>query len=222
MNTAPPDPKAAPQSSVASGPSAFPGPARAVSGRFRHQRLKLLAVLLVCASPVILSYLFYYVLPPSGRTNYGTLILPQRPVPELRLADAQGKPYRLTTHLGQWVVLQVDTGACGKACADKLYALRQQRTMTGKERERIDRVWLVTDAVRPSAELLRDYEGTVVLRADPAELAALMPLEPGSRIEDYLWVVDPLGFLMMRFPADGEPSKIRKDISRLLKASRVG
>ncbi len=221
MNTAPSDSNAAPQATAAV-PDAFPETARAEAARFRHQRLKLLAVLLVCASPVILSYLFYYVLPPSGRTNYGTLILPQRPVPELRLADSEGKPYRFATHLGQWVVLQVDAGACGKACADKLYALRQQRTMTGKARERIDRVWLVTDAVRPSAELLRDYDGTAVLRADPAELAALMPLEPGKRIEDYLWVVDPLGFLMMRFPADGEPSKIRKDISRLLKASRVG
>jgi len=222
VNTAPPDSQAALQGAAASAPSASPETARADAARFRHQRLKLLAVLLVCASPVILSYLFYYVLPPSGRTNFGTLILPQRPVPELRLADAEGKPYRFATHLGQWVLLQVDAGACGKACADKLYALRQQRTMTGKERERIDRVWLVSDAVKPAAELLRDYEGTVVLRADPAELTALMPLEPGKRIEDYLWVVDPLGFLMMRFPADGEPSKIRKDISRLLKASRVG
>jgi cytochrome oxidase Cu insertion factor (SCO1/SenC/PrrC family) len=216
VNTAPPDSQAA--SSVS--PAADTPPAD--PSRFRNQRLKLLAVLLVCASPVILSYLFYYVLPPSGRTNFGTLILPQRPVPELRLVDAEGKPYRFATHLGQWVVLQVDAGACEKACADKLYALRQQRTMTGKERERIDRVWLVTDAVKPSAELMRDYEGTFVMRADAAELAALMPVEPGRRLEDYLWVIDPMGNLMMRFPADGEPAKIRKDISRLLKASRVG
>jgi peroxiredoxin len=216
VNTAPPDSQTAPSvSPAADAPPADPS-------RFRNQRLKLLGVLLVCASPVILSYLFYYVLPPSGRTNFGTLIVPQRPVPELRLADADGKPYRFATHLGQWVVLQVDAGACEKACADKLYALRQQRTMTGKERERIDRVWLVTDAVKPSAELLRDYEGTFVMRADAAELAALMPVEPGRRLEDYLWVIDPMGNLMMRFPADGEPAKIRKDISRLLKASRVG
>ncbi len=181
-----------------------------------------MGVLLVCAAPVILSYLFYYVLPPSGRTNYGTLILPQRPVPELRLAAPDGTPYRFASHLGQWVMLQIDAGACNKPCVDKLYALRQQRTMTGKERERIDRVWLVTDATSPAAELLRDYEGTVVLRADPAELTALMPVEPGRRLEDYLWVIDPIGNLMMRFPADGEPAKIRKDLSRLLKASRVG
>jgi cytochrome oxidase Cu insertion factor (SCO1/SenC/PrrC family) len=204
-----------------SHPPAAPG-AAPPPGRFRNARLKLVAVLLVCASPVIASYLAYYVLPPMGRTNYGTLIEPQRPVPELKLVGADGTPARFAAHLGQWVLLQVDAGACDRACADKLYALRQQRTMTGKDRDRIDRVWLVTDGTAPSAELMRDYEGTVVLRADPAELAALLPVEPGRRVEDYLYVVDPIGNLMMRFPADGDPAKIRKDISRLLKASRVG
>ncbi|HYF57545.1 MAG TPA: cytochrome C oxidase subunit I [Burkholderiaceae bacterium] len=207
----------------ASTPPAPPaaGPAQAPAVR-RRQRIKLIALLLVFAAPVIASYLAYYVFPPSGRSNYGTLILPQRPVPELALAAPDGAPYRFASLLGQWVLLQVDSGACPKACADKLYALRQQRTMTGKDRERLDRVWLVTDAATPSAELLRDYEGTLVLRADPAALAALLPVEPGRRVEDYLYVIDPLGNLMMRFPADGEPARIRKDISRLLKASRVG
>jgi hypothetical protein len=185
-------------------------------------RLKLIAVLLVCASPVIASYLMYYAFPPSGRTNFGTLIEPQRPVPALRLTDLDGRPYRIDALLGQWVLVQIDAGECAAACADKLFALRQQRTMTGKDRDRIDRLWLVTDAAPIPGPLLRDYEGTVVVRGDPAELSALLPLEPGRRAEDYLWVIDPLGNLMMRFPADGEPSKIRKDIGRLLKASRVG
>jgi hypothetical protein len=203
----------------AASPTATPS---AEPSRIRRARLKLLGVLLVCMSPVLASYFFYYVMPPSGRTNYGTLIEPQRPLPELRLADTAGKPYRIASHLGQWVLLHVDAGACDAPCAAKLYALRQQRTMTGKERERIDRVWLVTDATAPAAALLNDHEGTFVLRADPTELGALMPVEPGRRIEDYLWVIDPMGNLMMRFPADGDPAKIRKDISRLLRASRVG
>ena len=220
MTTAsPPHPPAAPPTEPAAA-GRVPEPAPA--GRFRHARLKLIAVLLVCAAPVIASYLAYYVMPPGGRTNFGTLIEPQRPVPDLKLAAPDGAPARFASLLGQWVLLQVDAGACAAACTDKLYALRQQRTMTGKDRDRIERVWLVSDAATPSPSLLRDYEGTVVLRADPAELAALLPVEPGRRVEDYLYVVDPLGNLMMRFPADGDPAKIRKDLARLLKASRVG
>lgn len=190
--------------------------------RIRRARLKLVGILLVCAAPVIASYLAYYVLPPGGRTNFGDLVEPQRPVPELALAARDGSPYRFSALLGQWVVLQADSGACAPACVDKLFALRQQRTMTGKDRDRIERVWFVTDAAPPAADLDREYPGTIVLRADPAELAALLPVEPGKRIEDYLYVVDPVGNLMMRFPATGDPAKIRKDIGRLLRASRVG
>jgi hypothetical protein len=184
-------------------------------------RLKLIGVVLVCAAPVIASYLAYYVLPPTGRTNFGTLIEPQREVAALRLTDGAGQPYRMDALRGEWVLLQADSGACDPRCADKLHALRQQRTMTGKERDRVERVWLVTDAVRPAAALLEPYEGTVVLGADRAQLEALMPVEAGRRLEDYLWVVDPKGHLMMRFPADGDPSRIRRDLGRLLKASRV-
>lgn len=194
----------------------------AVSRRPSRARLKLVGVLLVCAAPVLASYFFYYVMPPSGRSNFGTLIEPQRPVPEMGVSEVSGRPHPLSEHLGQWVLLHVDSGRCERACVDKLYALRQQRTMTGKERDRIDRIWLVTDDVAPGEDLMRDYEGTVVLRVAPERLVALLPVEPGRRIQDYLWVVDPLGNLMMRFPADGDPAKIRKDISRLLRASRVG
>jgi hypothetical protein len=207
--------------SPSSTPSAAPvsPPAAARGGR---GRLKLLLVLLVCASPVIASYLVYYFFPPQGRTNFGTLVEPQRPMPDLAVSGLDGQPQRFSSLLGQWVLLQVDSGECGKACADKLHALRQQRTMTGKERERIERVWLVTDSAVPSDALLREYGGTIVMRVDPAGLVGLLPLEPGRSPGDYLWVIDPMGNLMMRFPADGEPARIRKDIGRLLRASRVG
>ncbi len=186
-------------------------------------RLKLAMVVLVCAAPVIASYLAYYVFPPASRTNFGTLIEPQRPVRDFPAMDLlAGGPYRISALRGQWVLVQVDTGACAKACTDKLYALRQQRTMTGKERDRVERLWLVTDATRPEPATLRDYDGTLVVAAARPELEALLPVEPGRRMEDYLFLIDPMGNLMMRFPADGDPARIRKDIGRLLKASRVG
>jgi cytochrome oxidase Cu insertion factor (SCO1/SenC/PrrC family) len=206
---------------AAPSPAALPPPAPTPAQR-RTQRLKLLAILLVCAAPVIASYLAYYVMPPLGRTNFGDLIEPQRPLPDLRLSGADGAAFRVESLRGRWVLLQFDSGQCDPACVDKLYALRQQRTMTGKDRDRIERVWLIGDAAVPADTLASDYAGTVVLRADPAELAPVFPVEAGRRLQDYLYVIDPLGNLMMRFPATGEPSRIRKDLGRLLKASRVG
>ena len=190
--------------------------------RRRIQRLKLFAVLLVCASPVIASYLAYYVFPPVGRTNYGDLIQPQRPVPELSLKGLDGAPTSWKPLLGQWVLLQVDSGACPTACTDKLYALRQHRTMTGKERDRIERVWLITDQAQPEAKVLEGYEGTFVLRVDAQQLGHWLVVEPGQALTDYVFMIDPQGNLMMRFPADGDPRRIHKDIARLLRASRIG
>jgi|688.fasta_scaffold255228_2 cytochrome oxidase Cu insertion factor (SCO1/SenC/PrrC family) len=213
--------------SPASPSPAVPPPAGAAPlpqtpAQRRRQRLKLLAILLVCAAPVIASYLAYYVMPPLGRTNFGDLIEPQRPIPNLRLSGADGAAFKFESLRGRWVLLQFDSGRCDPACVDKLYAMRQQRTMTGKDRERVERVWLIGDAAVPADTLASDYAGTVVLRADPAELSPVFPVEAGRRLEDYLYLIDPRGNLMMRFPATGEPARIRKDLGRLLKASRVG
>lgn len=201
-------------------PASAPAPVPAA--RRRIQRIKLLAVLLVCASPVIASYLAYYVFPPMGRTNFGELIEPQRPVPALQLQSLQGQPTQWQPLLGQWILLQVDSGRCDTPCADKLYALRQHRTMTGKERERIDRVWLVSDDLGVSPSVLEGHEGLVAWRAPAQQLAQWLPVEPGRSMTDYLYVIDPQGNLMMRFDAKGEPQRIHKDIRRLLKASRIG
>jgi hypothetical protein len=218
MNAQPPVSSPQPASLTAPAPPAGPEAAR----RRLIQRVKLIAILLVCAAPVIASYLAYYVFPPSGRTNFGQLIQPQRPMPALNVSRIDAAPYAMSELLGQWVLLQVDAGECAQACRDKLYALRQQRTMTGKDRDRIDRVWLITDSTRPDAMLERDFAGTIMLRADAAQLAAWLPVEPGRQLQDYLYVIDPIGNLMMRFAADGDPARIRKDIGRLLKASRMG
>jgi len=197
--------------------------------RRRRQRIKLLLILLVCAAPVIASCLAYYVVPPAGRTNYGDLIEPQRPLPALTLrldgdgdGGGGGERFDVGTLRGQWLMVQIDSGACDPACRDKLLMMRQQRTMTGKDRDRIERVWLITDAAPVAAETAREYEGTLMLRADRAELDRLFPPAAGGRVEDHIFLVDPVGNLMMRLPRDADANKVKRDIAKLLKASRVG
>src|SRR5215203_4456882 len=107
----------------------------------------------------------YYVLPPSGRTNHGTLIEPQRPVPALPLMNVDGTPFDLRQLRGRWVFVMVDDGTCDARCADKLLMMRQQRTMTGKDRDRIERVWLISDQMPLPIVLMREYEGTHFVRA---------------------------------------------------------
>ena len=183
-------------------------------------------VLLVCASPLIASYLTYYVIKPEKRNNYGTLI-DQRahPIPAMATTTLDGRPQALEQFKGKWVMLMVGPGACPEVCQKQLFAMRQLRLMQGKEADRIERVWLITDREPLDTIVIREYDGTHMLRADAATVSSWLPSDAGTTPADHLYLVDPLGHLMMRFPKDPqfqEVRKVYKDINKLLKASSVG
>jgi glutathione peroxidase-family protein len=185
-------------------------------------RWKLFAVILVCAAPMIASYLAYYVIKPQGRNNYGELIDPRaHPIPALASTTLDGKPARLEDFKGKWVMLKVGAGDCADACQKQLFAMRQLRLMQGKEQDRVERVWLVTDSSPLDTMLIRQYDGMHMLRARADAVAKWLPADAGS-VADHIWLIDPQGHLMMRFPKDPEPRKVHKDIAKLLKASAVG
>ncbi|MVW61878.1 redoxin domain-containing protein [Massilia sp. NEAU-DD11] len=183
-------------------------------------------VLLVCASPMIASYFTYYVIKPEKRNNYGTLI-DQRahPVPAMATTTLDGRPQALEQFKGKWVMLMVGPGACPDSCRKQLFALRQLRLMQGKEADRIERVWLITDREPLDTLIIREYDGTHMLRADGATVASWLPADTGTTPADHIYLIDPLGHLMMRFPKDPQLQEVRKvykDINKLLKASAVG
>jgi len=189
----------------------------------KRGRWKLLLVVAVCAAPMIASYLTYYVIKPQSRTNYGALIDPrQYPIPPLGSTELDGKPASLEDYKGKWVMLQVAGGECDDACKTRLFAMRQLRLMQGKEMERIERVWLITDAKPLDTVLMREYDGTDMLRVDAKLLKAWLPTDEGTAMEDHIYIIDPLGNLMLRFPKDADPNKMKKDISKLLRASAIG
>jgi cytochrome oxidase Cu insertion factor (SCO1/SenC/PrrC family) len=184
---------------------------------------KLYAVIALCAAPVVASYLTYYVIKPQGRTNYGTLIDSRAyPIPPLGAATLDGKPVTLKAFKGKWVMLQVSGGDCQAACQTRLLQMRQLRLMQGKEMDRIERIWLITDNQPLETVLMREYDGTHMLRANARAVNAWLPVDAGTTPADHIYMIDPLGNLMMRFPKDADPNKIKRDLSRLLKASSIG
>lgn len=185
-------------------------------------RWKMLLVLLVCAAPVIASYLTYFVIKPDGRTNYGNLIQPTRSLPDLALQDLQGQPLASRALKGQWLLLAVGPAACDAACEKRLFAQRQLREMLGRERDRLDKVWFVSDGDRPKPALLAAVQAepaVTVLRYDRAALGSWLLPEPGRALEDHLYLIDPMGEWMMRFPVDFDPAKVKRDIDRVMRAS---
>ena len=184
----------------------------------------LICVFLACLAPVVAAVVLY--LNPdwlSGKsTNYGAILEPQRPVPpasELVLTDLQGNPVDLQQHRGQWLLMTADGAACPEECARKLFIMRQSHASTGKNVVRIDRVWLITDDADVKPEVLDAYRGMHMLRANPEQLRTFTGVE---HPEKHIWIVDPLNNLMMRFPENADPIKLRRDLGKLLFASQVG
>ena len=186
-------------------------------------RWKLLAVLAVCASPLIASYFTYYVIKPGPKNNYGSLIDPrQHPMPTLGLQSEEGKAVELSSLKGKWLILQIDDASCAEVCQRKLLEIRQLRLAQGKNMDRIERVWLITDAQAVAEKLKPGIAGTHLLRSDESKLEKWLPTESGTNLHDHIYLVNPLGNLMMRYPKDADPNKIKKDLSKLLKASAIG
>jgi hypothetical protein len=190
--------------------------------RTRIGRLKMLAVLAVCAAPVIASYLTYFVVRPEGRTNYGTLIQPTRALPALTLTTLDGVALPAASLKGQWLLVAVGPSACDAACEKRLYLQRQLREMLGRDRDRLDKVWLLTDGGAPAEALrtaLLSPPATTIARVDRAAVAAWLQPEAGHALEDHLYIVDPLGEWMMRMPADADPNRVKRDLDKLMRGS---
>ena len=164
---------------------------------------KLFWIGVVCAAPLVLGTAAYVFDWRSGTTsNYGEL-LPPRPVSASALEPLRGK----------WVLVTFDAAACDAYCEKKLYIVRQVRRAQGKHMDRVERFWALTDGAKPRPELLAAIEGTRVANLAPAGF-------PGSAV-DHIYVIDPLGNLMMRYPRDPDPSKMIKDLQRLVKYVRA-
>ncbi len=197
--------------------------AQADRARTRSGRLKMIALLLICAAPVIASYFTFYVLKPAGGSrNFGELIVPPVDMPELTARDLAGQSVPLRSLRGQWLLLSVAGGACGATCQENLYFQRQLRETQGKEKERLERVWLIDDAAAVPEALQPALRQAQVLRVDAAGLHAWLRPAAGQALQDHIYVVDPMGNWMMRFPAHMDvhaASKARRDLERLLRAS---
>ena len=186
----------------------------------------------LCSLAPIVAAVVVYMNPqwwPADSSNYGTLVNPQRPMPaagELRLTTLDGKPFDLQSLKGKWLLVAADGGDCPESCARKLFITRNSHASQGKNVDRLARVWFITDDAVVPDKVLEAYKGTVMVRVNPDQLARYLLArdtaagQPG--LEDPIWVIDPLGNLMMQYPAEADGVRVRKDISKLVYNSRIG
>ena len=205
--------------------------------RKKHRsKTPLIIILLMSLAPLVAALIVYFIpeLRPEGSAAYGELVQPQRPMPnakDLPLTTLDGKPFDLGSLKGKWIMMAADGAACPESCARKLYIIRNTHASQGKHVERLARVWFITDDAPVPEKVLEAYKGAVMVRVNPVVLQQfLLGGAPGSVTPEQarqglsipIWVIDPLGNLMLEYPAVADPEMFRKDIRKLIKSSRIG
>ena len=185
-------------------------------------RWKLLGILVLCSLPVLATYLAYFVVRPQGHASLGELISPVRPIGAQVGLELTGAVRPLASLKGQWLLVSVASGSCDQDCQQRLFLQRQLRESLGKGKERVDWVWLINDDAPIAPSMHKPLTDAIVLRVDPSTLEHWLGASAERPYSEFLFVVDPLGNAMMRFPArfDGAgAAKARRDLDRLLRAS---
>ena len=180
----------------------------------RASRRPLVLIAVVCLAPVIAAYLAYYVFHRDSRTNYGTLLV--TPAPALTGTMLDGKPLAVADFKGRWLMLMAAPAACDAACTQALYATRQARAIQGRERERVARLWLVTDAAPVAPALIAEHADLAIARVAAGAMAAW------PRGADAIYLVDPLGNAVLAWPRAPDIKALANDLGKLLRASQIG
>ncbi len=180
-------------------------------------------VVVVCVAPFVAAVIVWgFELQPDARTNVGDLIEPQRPVTGAGTAPIDAATPGLAALRGKWVMLHADAAECPEDCARRLWEVRQVRAGLNEGQLRVERAWLVLGGATPNPAVVAAHGGLRLYRADAAFWREFLPVPPDGRIEDHVYLIDPLGHLMLRWPRDVDPKAMRQDLQRLLRASRIG
>jgi cytochrome oxidase Cu insertion factor (SCO1/SenC/PrrC family) len=194
----------------------------------RRSRAQVWIVVALFFAPLALAFLLYYGgsgWRPPGSTNHGELISPPRPLPSVALPTPGGAPMAAETWHGKWTLLYVGDGRCDGRCRAALVLMRQTRLALNKDMTRVQRIFLATGNCCDRAYLDAEHPGLTLALADNDAGATLLAAFPdaGPATDGSIYVVDPLGNLMMRHQPEPPPAEgLLEDLRKLLKLSHIG
>jgi hypothetical protein len=157
-----------------------------------------------------------------GPKSYGTLISPARPLPQFTLPTPDGNSFELGDLRGHWTLIFAG-GACDLLCQSNLFKMRQVRLALGKDTDRVQMVYLLTDvsALATVESLLPEYPGLKIAMTDAGQVRKVLDLR-GDEPVDTIYLLDPLANLMMRYMPHAQAKGLLKDLSKLLRISSIG
>ena len=202
------------------------------SAHDRRQRRLLIGLALMFFAPLGVAFYLYYghgTWHPGGRVNAGDLIAPPRPLPSLALPLQSSGETDAGFLKRKWTLLYVQQGPCAERCRTSLYEMRQVRLALDRDMDRVQRVFIAEGDCCDFQFLREQHPDLIAVRMSPAAapLLALLPRrgadsESGGANAQCIYLIDPLGNLMMSYAPDANPKGMLEDMKRLLRLSSIG
>lgn len=196
-------------------------PATADAPRGRAALIGLAALFFL---PLLGSFYLYYIggWRPEGGTNNGELISPARPLSPITFNKRDGTSLSQTLLQDKWSLVYIGDGRCDEACQHALWTIRQTRLLLAEDMDRVQRIFIADEACCNDAFLDREHPGLEIIRAEDDVTRQWLGQFPRDPTVPYVYIVDPLGNLMMRFDTRENPKGLLKDLEKLLKLSHIG
>lgn len=187
----------------------------------KSQRRTLIVLLLVFFAPLAAAFFLYYKTGwrPAGSSAHGELLQPVRQMPQGTESVLQGTG----PEDRNWALVYIGDGRCDESCRRALVFARQTRLSLNQEMTRVNRVFFATGNCCDLAYIDQEHPGLKVRdTGDPEAVDQLRAVLPDGDLANWLFVVDPLGNIVLRYDVRKEPRGLLDDLKKLLKLSHIG
>ncbi len=183
-------------------------------------------VVISFVAPVVAAYaLFFMGITPPAYSNKGELLSPIIDVESFALTDDSNKALgrdEITNH--KWHMVYFAGPSCDDACNQILYNMRQINIAVGKNANRLRR--LLVHLEKPGEEfqalIAKEYPDAEHANANAATIAAALQEVGAEFRSNEVYIMDPLGNIMMRFTQDQPYKDLLHDLNKLFKVSQIG
>ena len=180
-------------------------------------------VVLSFVAPVVLAYVMFFFIDVKSFNNHGELLNPILHIKDFKLrnTDQELIPEKELTY--KWRLVSFVGSSCDKACADQLHDTRQVYRSLGKNRHRVMQMLVHLEEADPAfSKLIQDEHAEVIRVHGTADEIAAVIGSVADFNQNQVYVMDPMGNVMMRFTADQPNKDFLYDLRKLLKASQIG